>query len=149
LDKVQLFIFHNSFLFFINNRLLVSQEKSFEKSNSFPFCSYNIIYFLINQFRLVIEHGKSEFFLFNPPSLNPSPLGGPTLCPKDSWKYLGFIFIRKLSFQQHVNFYANKALSTIKCMKMLGNSTRGLLSHQKHFLYRSCVLSTALYRFHL
>ena len=42
---------------------------------------------------------------------------------------------------------ANEALSTVKCMKMLGNSTRGLLPHQKSLLYRSCVLLLVLYRF--
>jgi len=145
-----------SFLFFINNILLVLQEKSFEKSNTFLFYSYNIISFLINQFRLVIEHGKSEIFyffrfhrLFNPPSLNLFPLRRPTLYLKDSWEYLGFIFHRKLLFWQHVNFYANKLLSTVKCMKILGNSIRGLLSYQKCLLYRLYVFLIVLYEFSL
>ena len=80
-----------SFLFFIDDGLLVSQEKSFEKTNAFLFCSYNIILSLLNQFWLVIEHGKSEVFyfsrshgLFNSPPLNLFPLRGPTLCPKNS-----------------------------------------------------------------
>ena len=58
-----------------------------------------------HEFGLVIEHGKSEIFhfsrscgTFNPPSLDLSPLGGPILYPKDTWRYLGFIFDRKLSF---------------------------------------------------
>jgi len=34
-------------------------------------------------------------------------------------------------------------------MKMLGNSSRGLLSIQKQLLYRTCVLSIALYGFQL
>ena len=78
--------------------------------------------FLINQFGLVIEYRKSKVFHLSSLSpLNLSPLRGPTLCLKDNWKYLDFIFDKKLLFQQHVDFYANKALSTIKCMKMLGN----------------------------
>ena len=39
-------LFHNSsisFLSFVNNSLFIFQEKSFEKSNAFLFCSYNII----------------------------------------------------------------------------------------------------------
>jgi len=32
-----------SFLSFINNKLFILQEKSFEKTNSFYFCNYNII----------------------------------------------------------------------------------------------------------
>ena len=49
-------------------------------------------------------------------------ISGPILKPKDTWRYLGFIFDRKLLFHQHINFYANKAVSTVKCMKILGNS---------------------------
>ena len=45
--------------------------------------------------------------------------------------------------------YANKALSTIKDMKMLGNLTRGTSSIHKHLLYRTCVLPITLYGFQL
>ena len=68
---------------------------------------------------------------------------------KDTWKYLGFIFDRKLLFHQHIDYYSNKAISTIKCMKILGNSVRGLIPYQKCLLYRSCVLPIALYGFQL
>ena len=87
--------------------------------------------------------------MFNPPLLDLSPLGGPILCPKSSWKYLGFIFDQKLAFHQHIDFYSNKAISMVKCMKLLGNSTRGISPIQKHLLYRYCVLLIALYRFQL
>jgi len=43
------------------------------------------------------------------------------LCPKETWCYLDFIFDRKLSFCQHINFYVNKAIFIVKSMKMLGN----------------------------
>ena len=125
-----------SSLSFVDNELLVLQEKSLEKTNAFLFCSYNIILSLLNQFGLVIKYRKSKVFhfskshkLFNLSPLNLSPLRKPTSHLKDSWRYLGFIFNRKLSFQQHINFYSNKVLFTIKCIKILGNSTRGLLSH--------------------
>jgi len=71
------------------------------------------------------------------------------LVPKDTWKYLGFIFDRKLCFHKHIDYYANKAISMVKCMKILGNSTRGLNSQQKRLLYRSCALPIALYGFQL
>ena len=86
---------------------------------------------------------------FNPPPLDLSPLDSPILSPKSSWYYLGFIFDRKLSFHSHISFYANKAISTIKCMKILGNSTRGLNSYQKHLLYRCCTMLIILYSFQL
>ena len=86
---------------------------------------------------------------FNPLSLNLSSISGPILCPKDLWKYLGFIFDRKLSFHQYIDYYSNKAMSTVKCMKILGNSNHSLNPHQKRLLYQSCVLPIALYSFQL
>ena len=121
---------------FVNNRLLTLQEKSFEKTNALLFCSYTIISSLLNQFGLMIEHRKSKVFyfsrlygIFNLFPFNLSLLGDPILCLKDTWRYLGFIFDRKLFFQQHINFYSNKVLSTVKYIKMLGKSIRGLLPH--------------------
>ena len=85
---------------------------------------------LLDKFGLIVEHLKTEVFyffrsqdLFNPPPLDLLPLGGPILTPKSLWKYLGFIFDRKLTFYQHINFYSNKMLSSVKCIKMLGNSS--------------------------
>ena len=54
-----------SFLSFIDNRLFISHEKSLEKTNSFLFCSYNIVFYLLDQFRLVIEYGKTKVFYFS------------------------------------------------------------------------------------
>ena len=68
---------------------------------------------------------------------------------KDLWRYLGFIFDRKLLFHKHINFYANKAISTVKCMKLLGNSSRGINPLQKRLLYRCCILPIVLYGFQL
>ena len=52
------------FLLFVDNNLLISQAKKFEKSNTSLFYSYSIISSLFKQFRLVIEHDKSKVFLF-------------------------------------------------------------------------------------
>jgi len=111
---------------------------------------------LLEQSSLVIEHGKTEVFhfsraykVFNPPTLDLSILGDSILHPKNMWCYLGFIFDRKLTFQQHINFYANKTMSTVKGMKMLRNSLRGLISTQKYLLYKLCILPIVLYKFPL
>ena len=124
--------------------------------NANLFCSYNVTYSSLSKFDLVVKHKKSEVFhfsrlhrIFNPPPLDLMPLGGPVLYPKDIWYYLGFFFDWKLFFHQHIDFYANKAILTIKCIKMLGNSTRGLNLLQKRYLYRSCALPIALYGFQL
>ena len=127
-----------SILSFVDDGLFIIQNKSFNISNSHLFCSYNILSKLLDSFGLVIEHSKTEIFyfsrsqdVFNPPSLDLLLLGGPILRPKDTWKYLGFIFNQKLSFHKYIDYYTNKAISTVKCMKLLGNLSRGISPIQK------------------
>jgi len=88
-----------SLISFVDDGLFISQNKSIDVSNSQLFCSYNVLSGLLNKFGLNIEQSKTESFhfnrshgTFNPPSLDISPLGGPILHPKNSWKYLRFIF---------------------------------------------------------
>ena len=145
-----------SILLFVDNGLLILQSKSFNLSNTYLFSSYNVASKLLSKFGLLVEHLKTEVFHFsishgnfNLPPLDLSSIGGPSLVPKDTWQYLGFIFDRKLSFHQHIDFYSNKAISMVKCMKILDNSTRGLNPLQKHLLYRSCALPIVLYSFQL
>jgi len=145
-----------SILSFVDDGLFITQNKSFDTSNSHLFCSYNVLSKLLDNFSLIIKHSKTEIFhfnrsqgVFNPPPLDLSPLGGPILQPKDSWKYLGFIFDRKLSFHKYIDYYANKAISMVKCLKLLGNSTQGISSLQKCLLYRCYTLPIALYGFQL
>ena len=134
-----------SIISFVNDSLFISRSKSFDISNSHLFCKYNILSNLLKKFGLVVKHSKTEIFHFNrshstfdPPLLDLSPLGGNILCLNDTWKYLGFIFDRKLIFHQHVDFYVNKSISTIKYMKIIGNSNHGINPFQKHLLYRLC-----------
>ena len=145
-----------SIISFVDNSLFISQNKSILYSNTNLFCCYNIISSLLTKYSLVVEHRKTDIFhfsrshsLFNPPSLNLSPLEDLILLPKDTWKYLGFIFDHKLNFRNHIDFYANKVISTIKCMKLLSNSLRGINSLQKRKLYRCCTLPIILYGFPL
>jgi len=77
------------FLSFIDDGLLISQEKSFEKTNLFLFCSYNIVSSLLDQFGLAIEHKKTKVFYFsrshrdfNLSLLDLSSIRGPTLTPR-------------------------------------------------------------------
>ena len=147
---------HVSIISFIDDGLFISQNKLFDISNSHLFYSYNVMTNLLDKFSLIVKHSKTEVFhfsrlhsLFNPPPLNLSPLGEPTLSPKNSWKYLGFIFNRKLTFHQHIDFYSNRALSSVKCMKLLGNSSCGITPLQKRLLYKYFILPIALYSFQL
>ena len=114
----------------MDDRLIIAQNKSLDISNSYLFYSYNVLSKLLDSFGLTIKHLKTEIFhfsrsqgFFNPPPLDLSLIGGPILQPKDTWKYLGFIFNRKLMFYKHIDHYLNKAISMVKCMKLLGNSS--------------------------
>ena len=111
---------------------------------------------LLEKFGLIVEYSKTEIFhfnrsqgVFNPPFFNLILLGRSILWPNDLWKYLGFIFNRKLTFHQHVNFYANKLISTVKYMKLLSNSNCGINPLQKRSLYKIYVLPITLYGFQL
>ena len=122
-----------SFISFVDDGLIIAQNKLIDTSNSQLFCSYNVLFKLLDKFRLTVEHSKTDIFhfnrshsIFNPLPLDLSDIGGPILQPKDSWKYLGFIFDWKLNFHQHIDHYSNKAISTVKCMKLLGNSSRDI-----------------------
>ena len=53
------------FLSFIDNSLLIFQEKNTSKLNANFFCSYNIITTILNDFSLEIEYNKSEVFHFS------------------------------------------------------------------------------------
>ena len=143
-----------SVISFVDDGLFISQSKSFDILNSCLYCSYSILTNLLKKIGLVVEHSKTEIFhfnrshsIFNPPPLDLSLLGGNILRPNGTWKYLGFIFDRKLTFHQYVNFYANKSISTIKCMKIIGNSDHSINPSQKRLLYRLYILYIALYGF--
>jgi len=140
-------------LSFVDDGLLISQEKSYSLSFSFLLCSYNIMSKILLDAGLVMEHSKTEIFHFmrayHPP--NPSidllSVGGPVISPKPIWHYLGFFFNCKLNFYYHIYFYTTKCLFTLSTMNMLGNSSQGLLPIQKQLLYRTCILPIALYGF--
>jgi len=75
-----------SFQPFVDNGLIIAQNKSFIISNSHLYCSYNVLSKLLDSFGLIIEYSKTEIIhfsrsqgLFNPPPLDLSPLGGPIL----------------------------------------------------------------------
>ena len=104
---------------------------------------------------LIIEHSKTELFYFTRgqyplnPSIDLLSVGGSIISLKPIWQYPGFYFDCRLNFNYHMHFYAIKCLSTLSTMKMLENSSRGLLPIQKHLLYRTCILPITLYEFQL
>ena len=142
-------------LSFVDNNLLISQEKSYSLSFFFLLCSYNIMSKLLLDADLIMEHNKTKLFHFtqaqNLPnlSINLSSIDSPIISSKSIWQYLGFYFDWKLNFNYHTYFYTTKCMSTLNAMKILENSSRDLSPIQKKLLYRTCVLPIALYGFQL
>ena len=75
-----------SILSFVDDGLFIAQSKSLSILNDFLFCSYRITSLLLENFRLILEHGKTEFFhffrmtgTFDPSPLDLSVLGGSIL----------------------------------------------------------------------
>ena len=54
-----------SFLSFVDDGLIIAQNKSFDISNSHLYCSYNVLSKLLDSCDLVIEHSKTEIFHFS------------------------------------------------------------------------------------
>ena len=68
-----------------------------------------------------------------------------TIKPKEMIRYLGFFFDSKLNWNAHVTFYFNRAFSTIRALRMLGSSIRGLGTLQKRRAYQACTLPVLTY----
>jgi len=104
---------------------------------------------------LIIEYSKTELFYFTKDRHPPNPsidlllVEGSIISPKPIWRYPGLYFDCRLNFNYHMHFYVTKCLFTLSTMKILENSSRGLLPIQKHLLYRTCILPIALYGFQL
>ena len=65
--------------------------------------------------------------------------------PKPCIRYLGFYFDSELTWNAHVSFYFNRAFSTIRALRMLGSSIRGLGTLQKRHSYQACVIPVLTY----
>ena len=77
-------------LSFIDDSLIIIQNKSLSLSNSLLFYSYNVVSNLLLKFGFIVKHSKTEDFYFsrlyspfNLPPLDFSFLSGPILLPKD------------------------------------------------------------------
>jgi len=75
-----------SIISLVDDGLFISQSKSFYIFNCCIFCSYNVISNLLEKFGLIVENSKTEVFhfnksqgIFNPPSLDLSPIGDTIL----------------------------------------------------------------------
>ncbi|CAA7270843.1 unnamed protein product [Cyclocybe aegerita] len=147
-------LLNTTLLSFVDDGTILAQSKQLDDNNVGLRKAYKIIYLLFVAFTLVLEHDKTKLFHFSHRQDTYNPLldlgyaphtGATPLKPKTYWRYLGFYFDHRLTFHEHVHYYATKAFTTVQAMRMLGNSTRGLLPKQRCLLYRSCVVPIATY----
>ena len=68
-----------------------------------------------------------------------------TIKPAQVWQYLGFFFTPTLNWSVHVQFYTNKAFSSVRACAMLGNSIRGISPKQHSLAYQGCILPILTY----
>ena len=90
-QQAQALNLNTSILSYVDNSLLASQGKTYDKTLLKLSCSYSVIADLMDSFGLVMEHDKSEIFHFSRvhndtnPELNLSAIGAPIFKPKIYW----------------------------------------------------------------
>ncbi|TFY73624.1 hypothetical protein EWM64_g10388, partial [Hericium alpestre] len=144
-----------SMLFYVDDGVLIYSSDSMGANVTMLKHLFSLLRSLFLRLGFVLEPDKLELMHFplpkfsgNLPSLSiPSEPSVPsvTLKPLLIWRYLGFFFDRNLNFRHHVNFYATRALSTVRSYPLLGNSSRGLSPSHKRQIYVSCVLPLLTY----
>ena len=139
----------DSLMFYVDDGLLITSSVSLAHNCAVLTDKYRHISDSLARLGLVIEHDKTELIHFPRKGSNyrlpPISLAGRVIEPLQTWRYLGFFFDPKLSFKEHIRFYATRALSTVKCALRLGNSIRGLSPLQRRTLYKSCVVPLLTY----
>ncbi|KAF8672923.1 hypothetical protein AX14_005489 [Amanita brunnescens Koide BX004] len=152
-------------LFFIDNGVLYTASSSLEKN--VRVLSSTLIHLLtvLNYIGLNIEPLKTELIHFYAFQLNASahslariyqpPLNFTwngsdfSIKPAQVWRYLGFFFTPSLDWSYHIQYYTNKAFSSVCACSMLGNSIRGIGPKQRSLAYQACVLPILSYGFAL
>jgi hypothetical protein len=139
---------------YVDDGTVVVQAREIATNCIVLYHAYATLVVLCTAAGLAMEHSKTELFHFTRAhkgwdqslDLGFAPFTGNTpLKPKKFWRYLGFFFDRRLTFQEHFRFYTTKSLTTVMAMRMLGNSARGLTPKNKRILYRACVMPIATY----
>lgn len=145
-----------SLVAYVDDGCLSQSSDNFETNNLLLNINYGTLTTLFNRagFRADEKLGFQQFPRRVPdypevqgarvpgPPPPPPPLtlpGGVILRSTPVWRILGFFFDPQLTFRAHVRFYANKALSTLNALPLLGNSVRGINPTNKRRLFIACI----------
>ena len=147
-------------LFYVNDGVIITASPSLQMNIAILQVYLLLLLQALSNIGLQVEASKTElmhFFAFeltaarrlaisHQPSLDFTWRGVHyEIPPSARWRYLGFFFTPTLDFSFHVQFYTNKAFSTIRACLMLGNSVRGIGPRQRTHAYQACVLSVLTY----
>ena len=67
-----------------------------------------------------------------------------TVVPSKPLRWLGLWFDPKLLWTEHCRKMANKALSALAALSILGNTMRGVTARQLRILYLGCIARSAI-----
>ncbi|KAF8700287.1 hypothetical protein AX14_000808 [Amanita brunnescens Koide BX004] len=148
-------------LFFVDDGVLYTASSSLERNVRILSSTLTRLLTTLAYIGLNIEPSKTElihFYAFqldvptrtlaraHQPSLNFVWNGGDfTIKPVQVWRYLGFFFTPTLDWSYHIQYYTNKAFSSVRACGMLGNSIRGIGPKQRSLAYQTCVLPILSY----
>ena len=147
-------------LFFVDDGALITASPSLQTNVDILRLYLLLLLQALFDLGLQVEASKTElihFFAFEltasrrlaisqQPSLSFSwRMNDYIISPSARWRYLGFYFTPTLDFSFHVQYYTNKAFSTIRACNMLGSSVRGIGPRQRAHAYQACALSVLTY----
>ena len=148
-------------LFFVDDGVLYTASPSLTRNVQLLSATLVQLLTSLNSIGLQIEPSKTElihFFAFQlsssarslarthqPPLTFRWDNQDFTIKPAEVWCYLGFFFTPALDWSFHVQFYTNKAFSSVCACAMLGNSIRGIRPKQRSLAYQGCVLPILTY----
>ncbi|KAF8701567.1 hypothetical protein AX14_000387 [Amanita brunnescens Koide BX004] len=148
-------------LFFVDDGVLYTASDSLEKNVRVLSSYLTRLLTVLNCIGLNIEPSKTELIHFYAFQLNTSarslnrvhqpPLNFTwngsdfSIKPVQVWRYLGFFFTPSLDWSYHIQYYTNKAFSSVRACGMLGNSIRGIGPKQRSLAYQACVLPILSY----
>ena len=148
-------------LFFVDDGVLYTASDSLERNVQILSSTLTRLLTILAYIGLNIEPSKTELIHFYAFQLNTSartlarihqpPLNFEwngadfTIKPVQVWRYLGFFFTPTLDWSYHIQYYTNKAFSSVRACGMLGNSIRGIGPKQRSLAYQACVLPILSY----
>ena len=148
-------------LFFVDNGVLYTASESLARNVRVLSSTLIRLLTVLRHIGLNIEPSKTELIHFlafrlaastrsllnvSQPSLDFSwDNCSFSIKPAQVWRYLGFFFTPSLDWSYHIQFYTNKAFSSVRACSMLGNSIRSIGPKQRSLAFQACILPILTY----